>query len=217
MKKIVIGFCFLLITINASFSQPFTHADTLRGSNGQGRSWWNATKYDLHVKFNLKDSTISGYNIISFKELKKDHVDYFQIDLQEPMIIDSVILENKKWRDKRWKINFIQDGNAWFINLNDSVKRGNVNNKEQLPHKYFIPESSNLFIYYHGKPKIAVKPPWDGGITWTRDKQGNPWITITCQGLGASVWYPCKDYQCDEPDSASMHITAPSVLIAISN
>jgi len=217
MKKIVIGFCFLLITINASFSQPFTHADTLRGSNGPGRSWWDATKYDLHVKFNLKDSTISGYNIISFKELKKDHVDYFQIDLQEPMIIDSVILENKKWKDKRWKINFIQDGNAWFINLNDSVKRENVNNKEQLPHKYFIPESSNLFIYYHGKPRIAVKPPWDGGITWTRDKQDNPWITITCQGLGASVWYPCKDYQGDEPDSASMHITAPSDLIAISN
>ena len=217
MKKIVGLFCLMFIFFNASFAQHYTHADTLRGSNGPGRSWWNATKYDLHVKFNLEDSSISGYNVISFKELKKDHVDYFQIDLQKPMIIDSVILGNKKWRDQRWKINFIQDGNAWFINLNDSLKRENTNNKEQLPHKYFIPESSNLFIYYHGKPRIAKRPPWDGGITWTRDKQGNPWITITCQGLGASVWYPCKDYQGDEPDSAEMHITAPSDLIAISN
>ena len=50
-----------------------------------------------------------------------------------------------------------------------------------------------------------------------KDKAKNPWISIACQGLGASVWYPCKDYQSDEPDSAEMHITAPSDLIAVSN
>ena len=74
-----------------------------------------------------------------------------------------------------------------------------------------------LSDYYHGKPSIAVKPPWDGGLVWARDKQYNPWISIACQGLGASVWYPCKDYQGDEPDSAEMHITAPSQFISISN
>ena len=197
MKKIVIGFCFLSVIINASFSQPFTHADTLRGSNGPGRRWWDATKYDLHVKFNLEDSTISGYNIISFTVLKRGNM--MQIDLQEPMVIDSI----KAYPLQSFYSNEIErDGNAYFINLKN------------------IPNTSGtdqLTIFYHGKPKVAVKPPWDGGITWTRDKQGNPWITITCQGLGASVWYPCKDYQGDEPDSASMHITAPSDLIAVSN
>src|SRR5665213_862742 len=91
MKKIVTGFCFLFATINALLAQPFTHADTLRGSNGPGRDWWDATKYDLHVKFNLEDSSISGYNIISFKVLKPASV--MQIDLQEPMIIDSIFLQ----------------------------------------------------------------------------------------------------------------------------
>ena len=75
----------------------------------------------------------------------------------------------------------------------------------------------SLTVFYHGKPRVAPRPPWDGGVTWARDKQGRPWITVTCQGLGASVWYPCKDHQSDEPDSASLSITAPANLIAVAN
>ena len=58
-------------------------------ANGPGRDWWDVLKYDLHVKFNIEDSTISGYNVIQFKVLKKGNI--MQIDLQEPMIIDSII------------------------------------------------------------------------------------------------------------------------------
>jgi aminopeptidase N len=72
-------------------------------------------------------------------------------------------------------------------------------------------------VYYHGKPRIAKNPPWDGGVIWTKDKNGFPWITVACQGLGASVWYPCKDHQSDEPDSAELHITAPLDLVSVSN
>jgi aminopeptidase N len=199
MKKIVGVFCLLFIFFNASFAQHYTHADTLRGSNGPGRAWWNATKYDLHVKFNLEDSTISGYNIISFNALYVNEVMEMQIDLQDPMVLDSVFFDTFKFRPSQIR----KDGNAYFLT---APKRG----------------SRNLFkgaltIYYHGRPRVARKPPWDGGIVWARDKQHNPWISIACQGLGASVWYPCKDYQGDEPDSAEMHITAPSDLVAISN
>ncbi|HWH61632.1 MAG TPA: M1 family metallopeptidase, partial [Ginsengibacter sp.] len=145
----------------------------------------------------------SGYNIISFKVLKPGST--MQIDMQEPMIIDSMQLLFKHGngfaQQSFFKNEIKANGNAYFINSENI-------NKSEIDY---------LTIYYHGKPRIAVKPPWDGGITWTRDKQGNPWITITCQGLGASVWYPCKDYQGDEPDSSEMYITAPSDLIAISN
>ncbi|MDQ6901796.1 MAG: M1 family metallopeptidase [Bacteroidota bacterium] len=206
MKKIVGLFCLMFIFFNASFAQHYTHADTLRGSNGTGRDWWDATKYDLHVKFNLQDSTISGYNEISYKILRPDSI--MQIDLQEPMIIDSITFYKTDMsytgviflRDETIMggNNLLKDGNAYFI---------------RVPHK----QDRKLTVYYHGKPRIAVKPPWDGGLVWARDKQNNPWITIACQGLGASVWYPCKDYQGDEPDSAEMHITAPSDLISVSN
>ena len=197
MKKIITLFCLSFILFNTCFAQPFTHADTLRGSNGPGRSWWDATKYDLHVKFNLQDSTISGYNIISFKALSVNEVMNMQIDLQEPMVIDSIL-------DGPFKIEKLRkDGNAYFFTMplwkSGSLFKGKIS------------------VYYHGKATIAKKAPWDGGLVWARDKAKNPWISIACEGTGASIWYPCKDLQSDEPDSAEIHITAPSDLISISN
>lgn len=184
-----------LISTNTLFAQPFTHADTLRGSNGPGRDWWDATKYDLHVKFNIEDSTISGWNEIAFKTLKKGNL--MQFDLQAPLIVDSIVLNSKQKFYPGKEI--LQDGYAYFI------KPATI----QL--------LNNVTIYYHGKPQIAKFPPWDGGLIWARDNNNNPWVSIACQGLGASVWYPCKDYQADEPDSAEMHLTVPDSLVAVGN
>jgi aminopeptidase N len=231
MKKRIFVFSFLLIVFNFSFAQNFTHADTLRGSNGAGRSWWNATKYDLHVKFNFEDSSISGYNIISYKKLEQKHPDFFQIDLQEPMIIDSVILQtgSEKFPLKNEKLSFTKEGNAWFVYLKNQAvrptKKHDVNtimmiskkSKKSSSTDASLNEISNLIVYYHGQPRKARNAPWDGGFVWKKDKAGNPWIAVACQGFGASVWYPCKDYQGDEPDSAEMRFTVPSDLISISN
>src|SRR5690348_17902075 len=111
MKKTVLLFCLSPIFFNAANAQKYTHADTLRGSNGPGRSWWNATKYDLHVDFDLQDSTINGYNAISYSELTKDHANYFQIDLQEPMHFDSAVLEtgSLKFPLNKTKLSFSQE------------------------------------------------------------------------------------------------------------
>src|SRR5690606_33111973 len=71
---------------------------------------------------------------------------------------------------------------------------------------------------FKGHPKVAVRAPWDGGWVWTKDSLGRDWVTVACQGLGASVWYPCKDHQSDEPDKgASLSITVPDSLTAIGN
>src|SRR5690606_29980039 len=71
---------------------------------------------------------------------------------------------------------------------------------------------------YHGIPRAAKSPPWDGGWIWRKDAQGNPWMSVACQGLGASVWYPCKDHQSDEPENgANLRITVPDSLQAIGN
>jgi aminopeptidase N len=230
MKKIISVFASLFLIINFSFAQDFTHADTLRGSNGPGRSWWNATKYNLHVTFNLPDSSISGYNIISYEELIKKHPDFFQIDLQEPMVIDSIFLEtgSPKFPLNKTKLSFTREGNEWFAYLKNSALRPttkhDVNtimitskNSDKSSFTNGANDVSNLVVYFHGKPKVAKLAPWDGGFVWKKDKAGDPWIAVACQGLGASVWYPCKDYQGDEPDSAEMHYTAPSDLITISN
>ena len=213
MKKILIPILlFVCIFCSKDTNAQFTHADTLRGSVGPGRDWWKALKYDLHVNFNITDSTISGFNVIYYKVLKNAHT--MQIDLQEPLMIDSIFLvayiplkfdignpelvNSPKQRITTYK----RDGSAYFI---------------EFPFPFQMSSTHNLIIYYHGKPQVAVRPPWGGGLIWTKDKNGNPWVSIACQGTGASIWYPCKDHQSDKPDSASLHITAPSDLVSVSN
>ena len=214
LKKPCLSFvCLVSLCFTQALAQTlskktvFTHADTLRGSNGPGRDWWDVTKYDLHVKFNIEDSTISGYNVIQFKVLKKGNV--MQIDLQDPMILDYI------------RYNAIHKENAWIDSYTDDI----IENIKKEGNAYFFtfPNSSSkdssrsITVYYHGKPQIARRPPWDGGLIWTKDKSNSPWVSIACQGLGASVWYPCKDIQSDEPDSAEMHITCPDTLVAVGN
>lgn len=210
MNKYCKVFCLLLlinVQLKAQLMVPknvFTHADTLRGSNGPGRIWWDALKYDIHVKFNIEDSTISGYNIIQFKTLKPGKI--MQIDLQEPLILDSVKCFIGSYKVNLSSNSFEKEGNAYFIKT--------PNLQSQIPK---LNNENFLTLYYHGKPQIARRPPWDGGLIWKKDKGNNPWISIACQGLGASVWYPCKDIQSDEPDSAEMHITIPDSLVAVGN
>ena len=208
MKKIITSLYFLFFISMCSFAQTFTHADTLRGSNGAARSWWNVTKYDLHVKFNSFDSTIEGYNRIEYKVLNKQSV--MQIDLQEPLLIDSVLI---RWSPVEIKFSKNKRNQGW-LKCDSIIREGNAS----FLYSPYLKFASAIKVYYHGKPHVAVKPPWDGGLVWKKDNWGREWIAVACQGLGASVWYPCKDYQGDEPDNgATMTFTAPSDLVTVSN
>ncbi len=179
-----------------SFSQhSFTHADSLRGGYGPGRDWWDLTAYDLSVQFDPTNKVISGVNVMLFDVTKLNETGKheMQIDLQAPMVLDSVVALNKT-------LTFRKDGNAYFF-------------------EPILTETNKQLVkfYFHGSPQEAKLPPWDGGIIWKKDKNGLPWITIACQGLGASVWFPCKDSQVDEPQSVTMHYTVPDPLFCVSN
>ena len=172
----------------------FTRADTLRGSITLERAWWDVVKYDLHITPNIQQHTITGFNTITFLVTAPGQT--MQIDLQQPLIVDSVVGINKKYKYK-------QEGNAcWVYTSGWAVTDAPL---------------QQITLYYHGKPKEAVKPPWDGGIVWRKDANGNPWVSVACQGLGASIWWPCKDHQSDEPDSMAIHVTIDSSLVNISN
>lgn len=199
MTSALILSCTLLQAQPLSKQHQFNRSDTLRGSNGPGRDWWDALQYDLHVQFNSNDSTISGYNTIQYKVLGKGKT--MQIDLQGGLIIDSIVRHDLKGSTRFTGQELTHEGNAYFIPA------------AALPLKSI----SYISIYYHGRPKVARRAPWDGGLIWKKDKEKNTWISVACQGLGASVWYPCKDYQGDEPDSAAMHITIPQDLTCVGN
>lgn len=171
----------------------FTHADTLRGSDTPERAWWDVTYYDLRVRIHPKDSTIAGSNMIAYTV--KSHPALMQIDLMTPLVIDSIVQDGHA-------LTFRRDGNAFFVR---TVAGQPVGSRQAL------------IVYYHGAPRVAVQPPWDGGFIWTTDSLGNPWIATACQGIGASIWWPNKDYQGDEPDSQRIAITVPGDLIDVSN
>ena len=175
-------------------AQEFTRADTLRGSITPERAWWDVQYYDLDVKVNIENQTISGTNTITYKVL--DTPTAMQIDLQEPMQLDKVMQEGKQ-------LTFTSEGAAHFITLQQQQKK---NNTEQIT------------LYFSGKPKAAIRAPWDGGFSWKKDMNGKPFVATSNQGIGASIWWPNKDHAYDEPDmGALITITAPKDLVAVGN
>ncbi|MEI8075302.1 MAG: M1 family metallopeptidase [Bacteroidota bacterium] len=201
-KRIVLlGFLAILI-VNDSIAQraekKYSRADTLRGSIGAERAWWDIKFYDLHVTPNIKEKTIQGFVDISYQVLQKGKT--MQIDLQQPLAIDSAFDVDKK---KSISLNFEREGNVYWIHFPTNAKIGSA---------------KIIRLYYKGIPQEAKNPPWDGGVTWSKDNLGNPFISTSCQGLGASIWWPCKDHQSDEPeDGASVSITTPDSLMDVSN
>jgi aminopeptidase N len=171
----------------------YTRADTLRGSNTPERAWWDVTFYDLHVRVSPADSSIAGSNGITYRVLEAARD--LQIDLQVPLEVDSMV------QDRR-RLSYRRDGNAVLVRLATRQRAG---------------DSKTITVYYHGQPRAAVRPPWDGGFSWSRDSLGGRWIATSNEGLGASVWWPNKDYLADEPDSQRIAITVPDSLVNVSN
>ncbi len=186
--------------------KAFTHADTLRGSIGPDRAWWNVVYYDVTVKPDIPKRTIEGVTAIAFVAVAEGH--RMQVDLQQPLVVDSVTWEVQAYRKGALAIEdrplpFVRDGNLMRIDLPDTLAAG---------------EANTIRVHYHGTPRAAKNPPWDGGWIWKKDKAGNPWVSVACQGLGASVWYPCKDHQSDEPDNgAALHVTVADSLTVVGN
>lgn len=187
----------IAIMAQKSNKPQFTKADTLRGSITPERAWWNLQHYDIQVRPNLVNKTIEGSVKIQFKIIRQGK--RMQIDLQQPLLIDSVFYLGKK----RQLLNYTREANVAMINMPFGMK-ANTGGLVQ--------------IYYHGVPREAIRAPWDGGISWTKDELGNPFVATSCQGLGASVWWPCKDHQYDEPEKGvTISVRVPDSLMNVSN
>ena len=172
----------------------YTRADTLRGSfDTPARSWWDVTFYDLHVAITPADSSIRGRNAITYRVLRPGRE--LQIDLMMPLQVDSMVQDGRR-------LVFRREGNAFFVTLAARQRVG----KQQT-----------IAVYYQGRPQIAKRPPWEGGFSWSTDSLGRVWVVTTDQGMGASVWWPNKDTQADEPDSQRVALTVPAPLVNVSN
>ncbi|MCB0427325.1 MAG: M1 family peptidase, partial [Mangrovimonas sp.] len=171
--RYLLSVVFSLFLVSLASSQllqdkkKFTHQDTLTGSITPGRAWWELTYYHLDISVDPENKYIQGKNTISYKVLEPNQI--MQIDLQPPLEILKVTQNGKELKIKH-------DGNAHFITLKSKQKKGTLNSIE---------------VYYKGNPKEARRAPWDGGFSWKQDPNGHPFVATSCQGLGASVWWPC--------------------------
>ena len=207
--KAILIFNLSILIIN-SLNAQFTKQDILRGSNGPGRDWWDVQGYNITLTPDYVKKGIKGDVFITFKT-KATGKKIMQIDLQEPMIIekaffDGMSIEFKKVLPNMWELTLPEIQHTIYI---DKAEGGKGLTKKL---------QQTIQISFSGKPREAKRPPWDGGWIFAKDVQGRPWMSAACQGLGASVWYPCKDFQGDEPDlGARLIMNIPDTLTAIAN
>lgn len=199
MKKLVLLLGLISITTNAQVlnnKQEFTRQDSLRGTNNEFRNWWDVKKYKVSVEPDYQSKSIKGKTTITFDKIAPQQSDLLQIDLQDPMMVSAVKLNGKKISD------FKRDGNVYFINVGKNIKN----------------TSNQLELEYNGNPRVAVRAPWDGGWIFAKDEKGRDWMSVAVQGLGASAWFPNKDYLGDEPDNGmELEIITPKDLVGVGN
>ncbi len=173
--------------------ETFTRADTLRGMLTPLRTCYDINYYHLDVKFDIDNQFISGSNL--FKFTATQNFNKLQFDLYANLAVNKVVYKGKD-------VPFTREANAVFVTFPKAINKGS---------------KDEFTVFYGGKPTVAKRAPWDGGVVFTRDSLGKNWVATACQGAGASIWWPNKDHQADEVDSMLISITVPKGLKDISN
>jgi aminopeptidase N len=171
----------------------FTSKDYLAGYLDEDRAGYDVTSYDLNLVLEPDRKKLKGEVVIHFRTLKK--LKQLRFDLYNNLVINSI-----KYRGG--ELSFRRSDRAVYASFPDTLDIG---------------KAESLIVSYEGRPLKAKKPPWRGGVVWEKDKDGNPWIGVTCENEGASIWFPCKDHLSDEPDSVRLKIKVPYGLQVVSN
>lgn len=171
----------------------FTRADTLRGTLSPLRTCYDINYYHLDVKFDIDNKFISGSNL--FKFTATQDFTMLQFDLFDNLKIEKIEYKGQELPYKR-------EYNAIFVTFPRTIKKGS---------------RDEFTVYYSGNPTIAKNAPWDGGVVYTQDTTGKPWVATACEGVGASIWWPNKDHLSDEVDSMMISVSVPKGLKDVSN
>lgn len=201
--KIIVSILLLssLITGNQATADLFPkrviddhQQNIFRGTITPERAWWDLSHYELAISVDPLNKSISGTNTMKYTVLSEKK--RLQIELQAPMQLTKV-------EQNGTLLAVEQLGYSYFISINQAQEVG---------------KEYQLTMHFSGMPHEAIRAPWDGGITWSKDDNGNDFIASSCQGLGASIWWPNKDHAYDEPDQGAMiSVEVPEHLMNVSN
>jgi aminopeptidase N len=158
---------------------------------------YDVKSYDLDLRFNIEEHSIKG--VLTATATIVNSINKFVLDLDKPLTVDSVSLVEGK---KQTQLTFERQAGKVVIAFPKTAEPG---------------KTVVVRVAYSGKPKVAVRPPWDGGLIWSKTSDGKPWIAVACETEGADLWFPVKDHPSDEPETVSLHYTVPDGLVAAGN
>jgi len=201
MKKIIFSLA-LLTLLSCQEERPhgnqyelpeLTPNNYLIGNLNDNRSSYRVSFYDINIDFDIEKKSIDGYVTIKAESLID--LNSLQVDLAENLSI-------KKVTHKGDELSFSREYDAVLVDFNSTIKKDSI---------------FDFTVFYQGIPQSADNPPWAGGFTWSKDKDGRDWIAVSCEGEGARIWWPNKDHITAEGDSVRMAYTVPSNMVAVGN
>ena len=170
-----------------------TENNFLMGYLNENRSSYRVSFYDINIDFNIEKKSINGFVTIKAESL--NDIEKLQVDLAENLNIKKIVYQNKE-------LSYSRQFDAVLINFPNLISKGNL---------------FEFTVHYEGTPQRADNPPWAGGFTWSKDKDGRDWIAVSCEGEGARIWWPNKDHITAEGDSVKMSYTVPNNMVAVGN
>lgn len=186
----------LLIAVSTTvFAQSTEHAMRHLATPNQARTAYDVSHYHIDLDVDIEHKSIKGLVTMDFR--LEELVPQLGIDLDDRLSVDKIEYKGKELTFER-----------------TSGTREILINTEQYINTL---GDHQIKIYYHGQPQEAVKAPWDGGFSWKTDKNNNPWIGVSCEGDGASIWWPNKDLLSDEPESITFTCRYPKDLFFVAN
>ncbi|MFD0793836.1 M1 family metallopeptidase [Mucilaginibacter litoreus] len=145
--------------------------------------------YSIAINCNFEQKSIDGNTTVDV--ITSQPAKLLVLDLLDSLNVSAVTVNGKK---------------ESFEHKNGLI---NISLAKELP-----AGKASIRVAYGGKPRIAKRPPWDDGFTWTQDSTGHPWLAVTAEQTGGKIFFPCKDHPSDEPnEGADMYITVPSNLV----
>jgi aminopeptidase N len=167
-----------------------SRADMLRGAYGPYRANNDLLYYHLDVRVDPDTQSIRGKNTIRFKMLEDGT--RIQLDLNQALNVDKILFGTTPLKYER-------DTGAVFVDF---------------PQTLHASRTYSIDFYYSGHPLPLGR---FGGMVFSKDPSGHPWIYTSCEDDGASIWWPNKDQWRNEVENMDISVSIPNDLVDVSN
>jgi aminopeptidase N len=191
----------LLITLNPAAAQDSLIYES-GGDLTPELSSFNVHFYDLDLKVNPSDSSVSGTVDIYFKAVQPTNKIALALDprLEISAVIELPATNGESTRSLKYTRS--ETDRTFYVYFPQTLQPGT---------------KKTVRVEYDGVPRIAPRPPWDGGMVWEQTPSGDPWVGVAVQTIGAWTWWPNKDHPSDRADSVAINLTMPDDLVVASN